>query len=966
MRTFIQAAIVVAAVWSPVSHLLGSVGGTVVVGARPAQPGQPTSPALAADPRFLTGELDNGMRYVVVKNSTPAGRGLVWLHVSTGSLNETAKQRGAARAVQHLAFAGTKNFPAETMGTFLQALGNQPSPDALSHSTFEETVFKLSIKQASPELLDRALGFLSDIPANLKILDADVERERNVLEEQKKVELKVEQRVQDYIWQHLAPGSIFGERLPTLTDDAIKALNKQDITDYYKQWYVPSNMTIMVVADMEPDAMLERIKAKCASGAKQARPTPQATGVKPYDKPFPILVADADLKQGQLYFFRLEQSHPATKTEADLREKLVEALAVASFNRALGEKVSAGKVGFTSGSAFAIDLANAATLVGFNAGCEPKDWKSTLTAMGTELQRTRLNGFTEGDVEIAKKQFTQSAEQGIKAEPTRNMGSMMGGIAGAVNNGDVILSGQQTADVLAKLLPTITKKELDERFKAMFDPASIAVVLATPTGDFVPKQDELLRAGLDSLNVKPAADVEAARPTALMTTIPTPGKIVSDAEHAATKVQTWTLDNGAVVHYINTTAKKDFINITIAVAGGILQETADNRGITEAGSLAWTRPATSKLSSTTIRELISGKEVEVGGGPGVDNLMFGVNGKASTIESGMQVAYLVMTDPFIEPPSFDQWRKSNLADAESREKDPKAIFNDAVFSVMFPPEEFRLRPLSKAEIDKVSIDAASKWLKNLVATGPIEVSVVGDITKEEAQRLVTTYIGSLPRRAPISATTLNTLRAVKRPVGPANLEKEVPTLSQAAYLMFAFYAPDDVNAKDRRPLFMARTILEPRLLRILRDQEQAVFGLQIRYDAGQEFPGFGLFRVVAPAQPDKIDTVARIVNETFKSFSEVGPTAEELEGTRTQALKALNEAQADPNYWTGELSLLNYRGKTLDDLAGEQAAYVAITAADIKEAFAKYYKNENMLRVTLKPGAAPAIPTPPALPVPAK
>lgn len=964
MRKFLRAAIVVAAVCSPVLHLLSNAGSAAL--AAPLQPVQPTSPVLAGDPRFLTGELDNGLRYVIVKNSTPAGRGLVWLHVNTGSLNETVKQRGAARAVQHLAFAGSKNFPAETMGTFLQALGNQPSPDALSHSTFEETVFKLSIKQASPELLDRALGFLSDLPANLNILDADVERERAVLQEQKKAELKVEQRVQDYIWQHLAPGSIFGERLPTLTDDAIKALNKQDITDYYKQWYVASNMTLMVVADMEPDAVLERVKAKFGGAAKVARPKSQETGVKAYDKSFPIVVADADLKQGQLYFFRIEPSHPATRTEADLREKLVEALAVSSFNRALGEKVSAGKVGFTSGSAFAIDLANAATLVGFNAGCEARDWKSTLTAMGTELQRARLNGFSEADIEVAKKQFTQSAEQGIKAEPTRNMGSMMGGVAGAVNNGDVILSGQQTADVLAKLLPTITKKELDERFKAMFDPAAVAVVLATPTGDFVPKEDELLKAGVDALNVKPAADAVAARPTALMTTLPTPGKVVSDVEHAATKVQTWTLDNGAVVHYLNNTVKKDFINITIAVAGGIIQETAENRGITEAGSLAWTRPATPTLSSTTIRELNSGKELEVGGGPGVDNLMFGVNGRAATIESGMQVAYLVMTDPFIEPPAFDQWRKTNLVEAETREKDPKAIFNDAVFSVMFPPEEFRLRPLAKADLDKLTIDAATKWLKNLAATGPIEVSIVGDISKEEAQRLVTTYVGSLPKRPAMTDATLDSFRVVKRPIGPANLEKEVPTLSQAAYLMFAFYAPDDVNYKDRRPLFMARTMLEPRLLRILRDQEQAVFGLQIRYDAGQEFPGFGLFRVVAPAQPDKIDTVVRIVNETFKSFSEVGPTTEELEGTRTQALKALDEAQADPNYWTGELSLLNYRGKTLDDLAGERAAYVAMTAADIKDAFAKYYKNENVLRVTLKPGAAPVPPTLPIAPVPAK
>ncbi|MBC7773750.1 MAG: insulinase family protein [Pyrinomonadaceae bacterium] len=965
MRNMLRAAMVVAAVWSPVLQARTSANVVARAAALESGQAQPDSPALTPDSRFVTGQLENGLRYVVIKNSAPPDRGLVWLHVNTGSLNETARQRGVARAIQHLTFAGTKNFPALTMGPFLQAMGNQPSPDMLSHSTFEETVFKLSIKQATPELLDRALSFLADVPADLNLLDADIERERGLLLEQKKTELKVEQRVQDYIWQHLAPGSIFGERLPTLSEDAINGLNKQDIGEYYSTWYVPSNMTVMVAADMDPAVVVERIKAKFAGAKKVERPRSQDTGVKAYDKSFSIVVADPELKQDQLYFFRIEPPHPPTKTEAELRVKLIEALAIASFNRTLGEKVSSGKVSFTTGSAFGIDLANAATLVGFNASCEPKDWKKVIAAMGTELQRTRLHGLAEADIENAKKQFALSAEQGVKAEPTRVTGSIMGGIAAAVNNGDVILSAQQTADLLAKLMPTITKKELDERFKAMFDPAAIAVVMATPTGDFVPKEDELLKAGLDALNVTPEADAQAARPTALMTTLPTPGKVVTDVEHAATKVQTWTLDNGATVHYLNNTTKKDFVNITIGVAGGIMQETAENRGITEVASLAWNRPATSKLSSTTIRELLAGKELEVGGGPGVDNLMFGVNGKAATIESGLQVAYLAMTDPFIEPPALDQWRKSNLTEAENRDKDPKAIFNEAVFGVMFPPNEVRLRPLSKAELDKLTIESASKWLKNLIETGPIEVSIVGDVSKEEAVRLATTYVGSLPKRASISDTTLDNLRGIKRPTGPVNLEKEVPTLSQASYLMIAFFAPDDVNAKDRRALFMARTMLEPRLTRVLKDQEQLVYGLQIRYDSGQEFPGFGLFRVVAPVVPEKVDAAVRIINETFTSFGEVGPTTEELEGARAQALKALDEAQLDPNYWTGELSLLSFRGKSLDDIAGERAAYVAISAADIKEAFAKYNKDENRLRVTLTPGQSPGL-APMPLPVPAK
>lgn len=953
MRTTLTAAILSAAALSS-PFLFAIPAGASPDAVQPAT-GAADAP-LAQDPRHVVGELASGMRYLIVKHSNPPDRGLVWLHVNTGSLNETPKQRGAARMLQRLAFAGSKNFVGQQgVANLLQAIGSQPNVDALSHSTFEETVFKLALRQATNDAMDKALSFLADVPYELSLPDAEIERERGILIDQIKVLSTPENRVQDKIWKQIAPGSQFGERVPDAPESAFTALSKDELLAYYKQWYTPSNMTLIIAADMDPQVVLEMVKTRFDKLEKKPRPTTADVGVKPYQKSFGILAIEPEMKGTQLYMFRLAPAHPPTKMESQLREKLVQSLAIGAFNRRLSDKIAAGKVKFVGGSALAVDLANISTLVAVNASSEVADWKQTLASLATEVQRVRLHGLTESDIDAVKKQYAQAAEQGVKQETTKVLGTLIAGIAQSVNNGDVYMSSEQTLAMVNRLVPSITKAELDATVKTLFDPTTAAFVMAGPGGPGTPTEEELLKAGAEAFAVTPSAEVEAAKPTALMTKLPTPGKVTSEKTHEKTGVQTWTLDNGAVVHFLNLTTKKDLVNITVNLTGGLIEETPANHGITEAASVVMARPATTTLTSGMIRELLQGKSVDVRGSSGVDALLIGVSGKPADIESGMQVANLMLTDPFIEPPGFDQWRRDSLDEARDGNKKPQFVFNTAVHDAMFPESEFRLRGLTEKEVNAITIESATSWFKQVIAKAPIEVSIVGDISKEEAIRLATTYVGSLPKRGEPTASLFKEAHDVKRPTGQRTVEREVDSPMQTAYLMLGFYAADEAAASDRRALFISRAILEPRLVRSLRDQEQLVSTIQVRFDPGQEFKGYGMFRALAPVAPEKVDVLVKRVEETFKSYADAGPTPEELEGVRQQALQSLEEVQKDPNYWTGELSMLISRGKSLDDASGERAAYEKVTAADVKAVFNKYYGTGTTLRVVLKPKAAEPI-----------
>src|SRR5262245_66437942 len=94
---------------------------TVVVGSQ--VPAGAADERLPTDPALVTGTLPNGLSYIVRPHKNPEGRVSIWLHVSSGSLNETDATRGLSHYLEHMAFNGSANFPPGSVVPFFESLG---------------------------------------------------------------------------------------------------------------------------------------------------------------------------------------------------------------------------------------------------------------------------------------------------------------------------------------------------------------------------------------------------------------------------------------------------------------------------------------------------------------------------------------------------------------------------------------------------------------------------------------------------------------------------------------------------------------------------------------------------------------------------------------------------------------------------------------------------------------------------
>jgi zinc protease len=396
--------------------------------------------------------------------------------------------------------------------------------------------------------------------------------------------------------------------------------------------------------------------------------------------------------------------------------------------------------------------------------------------------------------------------------------------------------------------------------------------------------------------------------------------------------------------------RKHEVTLTMTLAGGEIQENASTRGVTDAAALAWSRPATSRLSSIQLRDLMNGKKVWVGGRAEHDSLTLTVSGNPADLEIGLQLAYLLLTDPVIEPAAFAQWKERQAQSIAARKLQPSGVLNEVIANAFYPKDMLRTKPLELEQLQKIELGTAQAWLGKIMAEAPIEVSIVGDLDRATALALVERYLGALPSRDRISEKTLRHLRSLTRPAGPISVERKIAVRTPQALVMDGFFGADIQNIRDVRLLTVAARVLSTRMNAIIREEKQLVYSIRASSQPSSEYPGFGTFVARAPTDPAKTSALATVLNELYTAFAKDGPTDDEMAVAKRQIANLLDQQMKEPEFWLSWLSTLDYRGRSLDDIVSAPSAYQQFTAQDVREAFARYYKPESRFHFVISPG----------------
>lgn len=210
--------------------------------------------------------LPNGVR--IVAEEIPWVRSVavgIWVHV--GSRDETEQVNGISHFIEHMLFKGTKHRTAKQLAEALDAVGGQLN----AFTSKEYTCFYAKVLDDHGDL---AIDVLSDMFFNSLFAEQDINKEKNVvLEEIKMYEDTPDDLVHDLFTSTLLCGHPLGRPIIG-TKEVIKAVDRNDLLDYYNHHYVPEQTVVAIAGSIKGQSLINSLKEIFGSwkGAKPPRP----------------------------------------------------------------------------------------------------------------------------------------------------------------------------------------------------------------------------------------------------------------------------------------------------------------------------------------------------------------------------------------------------------------------------------------------------------------------------------------------------------------------------------------------------------------------------------------------------------------------------------------------------------------------------------------------------------------------
>ena len=296
------------------------------------------SKAIPFDPSVKTGKLENGLTYYIKKNAKPEKKVSLRLVVNAGSILEDDEQLGLAHFMEHMNFNGTKRFPKNKLVDYLQSIGVKFGQHLNAYTSFDETVYFLPIPSDSPEKIENGFNIIEDWAFNANLTPDEIDKERGVVLEEYRIGLGADKRMMGRYLPKMMYNSQYANRLPIGKKEILENFKYDKLVSYYKDWYRPNLMSVIVVGDIDVAEMEQKIKDHFSAYKNPKNEKPRNTFEVPNHKEtFVAIESDKEASRTQIQLLYKDYDLPKpTITIGDYRTDLVEGLFTTMLSDELG------------------------------------------------------------------------------------------------------------------------------------------------------------------------------------------------------------------------------------------------------------------------------------------------------------------------------------------------------------------------------------------------------------------------------------------------------------------------------------------------------------------------------------------------------------------------------------------------------------------------------------------------------
>ena len=851
--------------------------------------------------------LDNGMRVVILRNPL-APVVTVEQNYLVGGDETPPGFPGMAHAQEHMAFRGCADLTGDQISAIYAQLGGADNADTQQNITQYFTTIPAGD-------LDVALRVDAACMQDIKDSQEEWAQEKGAIEQEVARDLSnPTYKFVTRVSEDLFAGTPYSHD-PLGTKESFDATTGEMLRNFYKAWYAPNNAILVIAGDVEPDAVLAKVKEYYGKIERKTLPPRPPVNLNPVksesftlDSNLPYLLAFIAYRMPGTDSPDFAAVHILSDVLASQRGNIY---GLVPQGKALEAEFGLAETYPKASVAYCVAVLPAAG----NADPVIQDMRKIIADYAT-------NGVPADLVEAAKRREIANAEFRRNSIP---------GLAAAWSDA-LAAEGRNSPDEDVEAMKRVTVEDVNRLAKTyLVDQGSITAQLKpSPSGEPVASNGF---GGAEELTSTPTKPVELPSwASSRLLTLELP-----PAQPTSTDM---TLPNG--LRLIVRTVK---ITPTVTVIGDVRHdpqmETPSGRdGVARVLDDLFSY-GTKNLDRLAFQKALDDIAAEESAG-----FEFSLRVLKQDFARGAQLLADNELNPALPEQAFNVLKPQTAQFVAGQLRSPGYRAGRALEAALFPPKDPVLRQATPETVSSLSIDDIKQYYAKTIRPDLTTIAVIGDITPEEARSAIEKSFGDWKAAGPKPEVDL--------PRVPANkaLAENVPDPTQLQ---------DSVNLSetipitrfddDYYPLQLGNHVLgggfyATRLYHDLRQVTGYVYNVDVVLNAQKTRT---IYTVDYACDPQNVTKARQLIQRDLAGMQKENVTPGELQLAKALVLRQLPLGEASENGVANALVRRAQIGLPLNEPDHAAKRFYDLSADDVRAAFAKWIRPDDFVQIVRGP-----------------
>jgi zinc protease len=913
---------------------------------------------IPVDREWLFGEMPNGVRYAVRNNRVPPGQVSIRVRIDAGSLNEEDSELGFAHLIEHLTFRESKYLKDGEAIPHFQRLGASLGNDTNAITSPTQTVYKLDLPNARDATLEESIRLLSGMIREPALSDANLAAEVPIVLAERRERNGPDRRIVEQTNEVYFAGQRLANRFPIGTPETLRAATSRTVKAFHQRWYRPENTVVVIAGDADPQRLASLIEQYFGDWEVAGKPAPQPdfgrpTAPRGADRDNPIGDTRVLVEPGQprqLSYAVLRPWQQVTDNLEYNRGLLLDAVAETIINRRLETRArEGGSFLFASVGRQKSSRSADGTYVDVTPAGE--DWKTALADVRAVIADAIATPPSQAEIDREVAQFDLVFANDVEQRRIQAGSDLADTVVGAVDIRESVAAPETILGVFRDMKPRFTPAEIHDHTQAMFEGTVIRAVLLTPN------QGEATAADLREAmlaKVEANGNVRASAEAINFADLPALGTPQAPVVRAPLgifpggDVEQLQFANGVRALIWPTTNEPGRATVRVRFGSGLQGFTDDEAAYIQLGKAALISAGIGPLGQNELDRLATGRKLGLTFRVDDGTFVFEGATRASDVADQIYLFAAKLGMPRWDTAPIERAKATLLLAYDTYDGNPNGVIGRDLDWLLHDRDPRYATP-TPDQLRATTPEGFKTVWSRLLAQGPIEVDVFGDIDRETVVTALSNTFGALPAREPAPAEMLARRTAFPAPTAnPVVLNHRGEPDQAAAIIAWPAGAGSDGLPQSRKLDLLAQ-IFSNRLLDAMRERAGASYSPFVGSNWPLDTQSGGNVLALAQLPPEQVPAFFEAAEKIATDLAMTGPSPDEIARVTEPMRQLLMRAQTGHGFWLQQLEGSAFDGNRVAYLRTLMSDYTQVTSEEMQALAARYLGAQRGWRLAVLP-----------------